>query len=130
MVNDYAIGGGDVLHDQCDLTHASDDETVGQRGQKVGSVDDGDGAGLLAEMVGQKRAREIWYLCRQYTADEAFDMGLVNKVVPLAELEATTIEWCEEILAKSPTALRFLKASFNAATDGLAGLQQMGGDAT
>ena len=130
MVNGYAIGGGHVLHVVCDLTIASDNATFGQTGPKVGSFDAGYGAGLLAEMVGQKRAREIWYLCRQYTADEAFDMGLVNKVVPLAELEATTIEWCEEILAKSPTALRFLKASFNAATDGLAGLQQMGGDAT
>jgi len=130
MVNGYAIGGGHVLHVVCDLTIASDNATFGQTGPKVGSFDAGYGAGLLAEMVGQKRAREIWYLCRQYTADEAFDMGLVNKVVPLAELEATTVEWCEEILAKSPTALRFLKASFNAATDGLAGLQQMGGDAT
>ena len=130
MVNGYAIGGGHVLHVVCDLTIASENATFGQTGPKVGSFDAGYGAGLLAEMVGQKRAREIWYLCRQYTAAEAYEMGLVNKVVPLEQLEATTVEWCEEILAKSPTALRFLKASFNAATDGLAGLQQMGGDAT
>src|SRR5699024_1939268 len=109
---------------------ASENATFGQTGPKVGSFDAGYGAGLLAEMVGQKRAREIWYLCRQYTAAEAYEMGLVNKVVPLEQLEATTVEWCDEILAKSPTALRFLKASFKAATDGLAGLQQMGGDAT
>lgn len=130
MVNGYAIGGGHVLHVVCDLTIASENATFGQTGPKVGSFDAGYGAGLLAEMVGQKRAREIWYLCRQYTAAEAYEMGLVNKVVPLEQLEATTVEWCDEILAKSPTALRFLKASFNAATDGLAGLQQMGGDAT
>ena len=130
MVNGYAIGGGHVLHVVCDLTIASENATFGQTGPKVGSFDAGYGAGLLAEMVGQKRAREIWYLCRQYTAAEAYEMGLVNKVVPLEQLEATTVEWCDEILAKSPTALRFLKASFNAATDGLAGLQQMGVEAT
>jgi len=130
MVSGYAIGGGHVLHVVCDLTIAADNAIFGQTGPKVGSFDAGYGAGLLAEMVGQKRAREIWYLCRQYNAEEAYEMGLVNKVVPLAELEAETVQWCAEILEKSPTALRFLKASFNAATDGLAGLQQFGGDAT
>ncbi|WP_217589119.1 1,4-dihydroxy-2-naphthoyl-CoA synthase [Lentibacillus saliphilus] len=129
-VSGYAIGGGHVLHIVCDLTIAADNAIFGQTGPKVGSFDAGYGAGLLAEMVGQKRAREIWYLCRQYNADEAYEMGMVNKVVPLDQLEAETLQWCEEILQKSPTALRFMKASFNAATDGLAGLQQMGGDAT
>ncbi|MUV39251.1 1,4-dihydroxy-2-naphthoyl-CoA synthase [Lentibacillus sp. JNUCC-1] len=126
MVSGYAIGGGHVLHVVCDLTIAADNAIFGQTGPKVGSFDAGYGAGLLAEMVGQKRAREIWYLCRQYSADEAYEMGMVNKVVPLDELETETLQWCEDILQKSPTALRFLKASFNAATDGLAGLQQMG----
>lgn len=130
MVSGYAIGGGHVLHIVCDLTIAADNAVFGQTGPKVGSFDAGYGAGLLAEMVGQKRAREIWYLCRQYSAEEAYEMGMVNKVVPLENLEQVTLEWCYEILGKSPTALRFLKASFNAATDGLAGLQQMGGDAT
>ena len=130
MVSGYAIGGGHVLHVVCDLTIAADNAIFGQTGPKVGSFDAGYGAGLLAEMVGQKRAREIWFLCRQYNADEAYEMGLVNKVVPLDQLEAETVQWCKEILEKSPTALRFLKASFNAATDGLAGLQQFGGDAT
>ena len=130
MVAGYAIGGGHVLHVVCDLTIAADNAIFGQTGPKVGSFDAGYGAGLLAEMVGQKRAREIWYLCRQYNAQEAYEMGLVNKVVPYEKLEEETLQWCEEILEKSPTALRFLKASFNAATDGLAGLQQMGGDAT
>ncbi|HIS29245.1 MAG TPA: 1,4-dihydroxy-2-naphthoyl-CoA synthase [Candidatus Avamphibacillus intestinigallinarum] len=130
MVSGYAVGGGHVLHVVCDLTIAADNAIFGQTGPKVGSFDAGYGAGLLAEMVGQKRAREIWFLCRQYNAEEAYEMGLVNKVVPLDELETETIQWCSEILEKSPTALRFLKASFNAATDGLAGLQQMGGDAT
>jgi len=130
MVAGYAIGGGHVLHIVSDLTIAADNAVFGQTGPKVGSFDAGYGAGLLAEMVGQKRAREIWYLCRQYSAEEAYEMGMVNKVVPLADLEKETLQWCEEILEKSPTALRFLKASFNAATDGLAGLQQMGGDAT
>ncbi len=130
MVSGYAIGGGHVLHVVCDLTIAADNAIFGQTGPKVGSFDAGYGAGLLAEMVGQKKAREIWYLCRQYNAEEALQMGLVNTVVPLDKLEEETIKWCEEILEKSPTALRFLKASFNAATDGLAGLQQMGGDAT
>ncbi|MDY0393140.1 1,4-dihydroxy-2-naphthoyl-CoA synthase [Virgibacillus halophilus] len=130
MVSGYAIGGGHVLHVVCDLTIAADNAIFGQTGPKVGSFDAGYGAGLLAEMVGQKRAREIWYLCRQYNAEEAYEMGMVNKVVPLDKLEEETLQWCSEILEKSPTALRFLKASFNAATDGLAGLQQMGGDAT
>ncbi|GGA76444.1 1,4-dihydroxy-2-naphthoyl-CoA synthase [Ornithinibacillus halotolerans] len=130
MVAGYAIGGGHVLHVVCDLTIAADNAKFGQTGPKVGSFDAGYGAGLLAEMVGQKRAREIWYLCRQYNAEEAYEMGMVNKVVPLEKLEEETLLWCEEILEKSPTALRFLKASFNAATDGLAGLQQFGGDAT
>src|SRR5699024_8711164 len=115
MVVGYAIEGGHVLHIVCDLTIAADNAVFGQTGPKVGSIDAGYGAGLLAEMVGQKRAREIWYLCRQYSAEEAYDMGLVNKVVPLEQLEAETLQWCEEILEKSPTALRFLKASFNAA---------------
>lgn len=130
MVKGYAIGGGHVLHVVCDLTIAADNAIFGQTGPKVGSFDAGYGAGLLAEIVGQKRAREIWYLCRQYNAQEAYEMGLINKVVPLERVEEETLKWCEEILEKSPTALRFLKASFNAATDGLAGLQQFGGDAT
>ncbi|MDR6226720.1 1,4-dihydroxy-2-naphthoyl-CoA synthase [Desmospora profundinema] len=130
MVSGYAIGGGHVLHVVCDLTIAADNAIFGQTGPKVGSFDAGYGAGYLARIVGHKKAREIWYLCRQYNAQEALDMGLVNTVVPLEKLEEETIQWCEEILEKSPTALRFLKASFNADTDGLAGLQQMGGDAT
>src|SRR5690554_4142907 len=130
MVAGYAIGGGHVLHLVCDLTIAADNAIFGQTGPKVGSFDAGYGAGLLARTVGQKKAREIWFLCRQYDAEEALQMGLVNTVVPLDKLEEETIKWCEEILEKSPAALRFLKASFNAATDGLAGLQQMGGDAT
>ncbi|ASN04912.1 1,4-dihydroxy-2-naphthoyl-CoA synthase [Virgibacillus necropolis] len=130
MVSGYAIGGGHVLHLVCDLTIAADNAVFGQTGPKVGSFDAGYGAGLLARTVGQKKAKEIWYLCRQYSADEALDMGLINTVVPLEELETETMQWCTEILEKSPTALRFLKASFTADTDGLAGLQQMGGDAT
>ncbi|ENH97121.1 dihydroxynaphthoic acid synthetase [Gracilibacillus halophilus YIM-C55.5] len=130
MVSGYAIGGGHVLHVVCDLTIAADNAIFGQTGPKVGSFDAGYGAGLLANIVGQKKAREIWYLCRQYSAEEALDMGLVNTVVPVDKLEEETVQWCEEILEKSSTALRFLKASFNADTDGLAGLQQMGGDAT
>ncbi|MFD1396338.1 1,4-dihydroxy-2-naphthoyl-CoA synthase [Kroppenstedtia eburnea] len=130
MVSGYAIGGGHVLHVVCDLTIAADNAIFGQTGPKVGSFDAGYGAGYLARIVGHKKAREIWYLCRQYNAQEALDMGLVNTVVPLEKLEEETIQWCEEILEKSPTALRFLKASFNADTDGLAGLQQLGGDAT
>ncbi|SDY02965.1 1,4-dihydroxy-2-naphthoyl-CoA synthase [Salimicrobium album] len=130
MVSGYAIGGGHVLHVVCDLTIAADNAVFGQTGPKVGSFDAGYGAGLLARIVGHKKAREIWYLCRQYSAEEAEKMGLVNTVVPLEQLEEETLQWCKEMLEKSPTALRFLKASFNADTDGLAGLQQMGGDAT
>ncbi len=130
MVNGYAIGGGHVLSILCDLTIAADTAKFGQTGPKVGSFDAGYGAGYLAAIVGQKKAREIWYLCRQYTAQEAFDMGLVNKVVPFDELEAECVSWAREMLQLSPTALRFMKASFNAATDGLAGLQQLAGDAT
>lgn len=130
MVAGYAIGGGNVLQVVCDLTIAADNAIFGQTGPKVGSFDGGYGAGLLANIVGQKKAREIWYLCRQYTAQEALEMGLVNKVVPLEQLEDETVKWCEEILEKSPTAIRFLKAAFNASTDGLAGLQQLAGDAT
>ncbi len=126
----YAIGGGHVLHIVCDLTIAADNAIFGQTGPKVGSFDAGYGAGYLARIVGHKKAREIWFLCRQYNAQEALDMGLVNTVVPLEKLEEETVKWCEEILEKSPTALRFLKASLNADTDGLAGLQQFGGDAT
>ncbi|WP_411953708.1 1,4-dihydroxy-2-naphthoyl-CoA synthase [Alkalibacillus sp. S2W] len=130
MVSGYAIGGGHVLHVVCDLTIAADNAVFGQTGPKVGSFDAGYGAGLLARIVGHKKAREIWYLCRQYGAEEAREMGLVNTVAPVDKLEEETIQWCNEMLEKSPTALRFLKASFNADTDGLAGLQQMGGDAT
>ena len=130
MVNGYAIGGGHVLHIVCDLTIASENAKFGQTGPKVGSFDAGYGAGYLARLVGHKKAREIWYLCRQYTAKEALDMGLVNAVVPFEELEEETVNWAEEILQHSPMALRFLKASFNADTDGLAGLQQFAGDAT
>ena len=130
MVAGYAIGGGHVLHIVCDLTIAADNAVFGQTGPKVGSFDAGYGSGYLARIVGHKKAREIWYLCRQYNAEQALDMGLVNTVVPLDQLEAETIQWCEEMLEKSPTALRFLKAAMNADTDGLAGLQQMAGDAT
>ena len=130
MVNGYAIGGGHVLHIVCDLTIASENAKFGQTGPKVGSFDAGYGAGYLARLVGHKKAREIWYLCRQYTAKEALEMGLVNTVVPFEQLEEETVKWAEEILQHSPMALRFLKASFNADTDGLAGLQQFAGDAT
>ena len=130
MVAGYAIGGGHVLHLVCDLTIAADNAVFGQTGPIVGSFDAGYGATLLARVVGHKKAREIWYLCRQYTAAEALEMGLVNKVVPIAHLEDETVRWADEILQKSPTALRFLKAAFNADTDGLAGIQQLAGDAT
>lgn len=130
MVAGYAIGGGHVLHVVCDLTIAAENAIFGQTGPKVGSFDAGYGSGYLARIVGHKKAREIWYLCRQYNAQEALDMGLVNKVVPLEQLEAETVQWCREILEKSPTAIRFLKAAMNADTDGLAGLQQFAGDAT
>jgi naphthoate synthase len=130
MVAGFAIGGGHVLHIVCDLTIAADNAVFGQTGPRVGSFDAGYGATLLARIVGHKKAREIWYLCRQYDAQQALDMGLVNTVVPLAQLEEETVTWCREMLAMSPTALRFLKASFNADTDGLAGIQQLAGDAT
>ena len=130
MVKGYAIGGGHVLHIVCDFTIAADNAIFGQTGPKVGSFDGGYGAGYLARIVGHKKAREIWFLCRQYNAQEAMDMGLVNTVVPLEQVEEETIKWCEEILGKSPMALRFLKAAFNADTDGLAGIQQLAGDAT
>ncbi|MGC1513534.1 MAG: 1,4-dihydroxy-2-naphthoyl-CoA synthase [Acidimicrobiales bacterium] len=130
MVAGYAIGGGHVLHIVCDLTIAADNARFGQTGPKVGSFDGGYGSGLLARHVGQKKAREIWFLCRQYDAQEALDMGLVNTVVPLDRLEDETVQWCREMLALSPLALRMIKASMNAADDGLAGIQQLAGDAT
>lgn len=130
MVAGWAIGGGHVLHVICDLTIAADNAKFGQTGPIVGSFDGGFGASYLARLVGQKKAREIWYLCEQYDAQEALDMGLVNKVVPLAELEATTVAWCNKILEKSPLALRMLKRAFNAELDGQAGLQALAGDAT
>ncbi|MGH7961690.1 MAG: 1,4-dihydroxy-2-naphthoyl-CoA synthase [Candidatus Binatia bacterium] len=130
MVAGYAIGGGHVLHIVCDLTIAADNARFGQTGPKVGSFDAGYGSTLLARIVGHKKAREIWYLCRQYNAQQALDMGLVNAVVPVEQLEEETVRWAREILEKSPIALRFLKAAFNADTDGLAGLQQLAGDAT
>lgn len=130
VVAGYAIGGGHVLHLICDLTIAADNAIFGQTGPKVGSFDAGYGATYLARVVGQKKAREIWYLCRQYGAPEALAMGLVNAVVPLDQLEETAVQWAREILEKSPIALRFLKAAFNADTDGQAGLQQLAGDAT
>jgi naphthoate synthase len=130
MVAGFAIGGGHVLHVVCDLTIAADNARFGQTGPRVGSFDGGYGAGLLARMVGHKKAREIWYLCEQYDADEALRMGLVNKVVPLDELEEATVAWANRILEMSPLALRMLKAAFNADTDGLAGIQQLAGDAT
>src|SRR5947209_2201386 len=129
MVAGYAIGGGHVLHVVCDLTIAADNARFGQTGPKVGSFDGGFGAGLLAEQIGQKRAKEIWFLCRQYDAQRAYEMGLVNAVVPLERLEEETVQWCREMLALSPFALRLLKASFNAGEDGLAGIQQLAHDA-
>ena len=130
MVAGYAVGGGHVLHVVCDLTIAADNARFGQTGPKVGSFDGGYGSGLLARSVGQKKAREIWFLCDEYDAQEALDMGLVNKVVPLEQLEIETVAWCKRMLDHSPLALRMLKASFNAADDGLAGIQQLAGDAT
>ena len=130
MVAGWAVGGGHVLHVVCDLTVAADNAKFGQTGPMVGSFDGGYGAGLLAAHVGQKKAREIWFMTRQYNAQEALDMGLVNIVVPIAELEAETVSWCREMLRNSPLALRLLKASLNAADDGLAGVQQLAGDAT
>ncbi|UCF66294.1 MAG: 1,4-dihydroxy-2-naphthoyl-CoA synthase [Acidobacteriota bacterium] len=130
MVAGYAIGGGHVLHLVCDLTIAADNARFGQTGPLVGSFDGGYGASYLARCVGQKKAREIWFLCRQYNAEQALSMGLVNTVVPLDRLEGETIAWCRRILELSPTALRLLKAAFNADCDGQAGLQQLAGDAT
>jgi naphthoate synthase len=130
MVAGYAIGGGHVLHVVCDLTIAADNARFGQTGPRVGSFDGGYGSGLLARSVGQKKAREIWFLCRQYDAQEALAMGLVNTVVPLAQLEVETVQWCREMLSHSAIALRMIKASCNAADDGLAGIQQLAGDAT
>jgi naphthoate synthase len=129
MVAGYAIGGGHVLHLVCDLTIAADNARFGQTGPKVGSFDGGFGASLLASMVGPKKAKEIWFLCRQYDAQQALDMGLVNTVVPLDRLEEETVQWCREMLALSPFALRLLKASFHAAEDGFAGIQQLAHDA-
>jgi naphthoate synthase len=129
MVAGYAIGGGHVLHVVCDLTIAADNARFGQSGPRVGSFDGGYGASILAAQIGQKRAKEIWFLCRQYDARQALEWGLVNTVVPLAELERETVTWCREMLALSPFALRLLKASFNAAEDGFAGLQQLAHDA-
>ena len=130
MVAGYAIGGGHVLHVVCDLTIASDCAIFGQTGPKVGSFDGGFGASFLARLVGQKKAREIWYLCRQYSAQEALDMGLINAIAPYEELETLTLEWCHTILSHSPLALRCLKAAFTADCDGQAGLQQLAGNAT
>lgn len=130
MVAGYAIGGGQVLHLICDLTIAADNARFGQTGPRVGSFDAGLGAGLLARTVGLKRAKEIWFLCRQYNAEQALAMGLVNAVVPLARLEEETLAWCREMLQLSPTALRALKAAFNADTDGLAGIQELAGNTT
>jgi len=130
MVAGYAIGGGHVLHLVCDLTIAADNAVFGQTGPRVGSFDGGFGASYLARVVGQKKAREIWFLCRRYGAKEALAMGLVNAVVPLAELETETLRWCREMLANSPMALRCLKAAFNADCDGQAGLQELAGCAT
>ncbi|HEY7151725.1 MAG TPA: 1,4-dihydroxy-2-naphthoyl-CoA synthase [Solirubrobacterales bacterium] len=130
MVAGYAVGGGHILHLVCDLTIAADNARFGQTGPRVGSFDGGFGAGLLARNVGVKRAKEIWFLCRLYGAEEALDMGLVNAVVPLSDLERETVAWCREMSSLSPLSLRLLKASFNAAEDGLSGLQQLSHDAT
>ena len=130
LVAGYAIGGGHVLHVICDLTLAAENAVFGQTGPKVGSFDGGFGASYLASIVGQKKAREIWYLCRQYSAREALDMGLVNAVVPVEALEAEGWRWAQEILAKSPLAIRLLKSAFNAAVDGQAGIQELAGNAT
>jgi naphthoate synthase len=130
MVAGYAVGGGHVLHVVCDLSIAADNAIFGQTGPKVGSFDGGFGSGLLARNIGQKRTREIWFLCRQYDAERAYEMGLVNQVVELENLEIETVQWCTEMLEMSPLALRMVKASCNAADDGLAGIQQLAGDAT
>lgn len=130
MVKGWSIGGGNVLQLVCDLTIAADNAKFGQTGPKVGSFDAGYGSGYLARVIGHKKAKEVWFLCRQYGAQEALEMGWVNTVVPLAEVEETTMQWCDEMLTKSPTALRLIKAAMNADTDGLAGIQQLAGDAT
>jgi naphthoate synthase len=130
MVNGYAIGGGHVLHVVCDLSIASENARFGQTGPKVGSFDAGFGSSYLARHVGQKKAREIWFLCEQYTATEALEMGLVNKVVPLEQLEDTTVEWCNKIMKHSPIALRMIKSGLNAELDGQAGIQELAGNAT
>ena len=130
MVAGYAMGGGHVLHICCDLSIAADNARFGQTGPKVGSFDGGYGSGLLARQIGQKRSREVWFLCRQYGAEQAYEWGLVNQVVPLADLEEETMAWAREMLTMSPLALRMLKASHNAVDDGLAGIQQLAGDAT
>lgn len=130
MVAGYAIGGGHVLHLMCDLTIAADNAVFGQTGPKVGSFDGGYGASYMARIVGQKKAREIWYLCRQYDAYQALEMGLVNTVVPIEQLEEETVQWCREILANSPMAIRCLKSALNADCDGQAGLQELAGNAT
>jgi len=130
MVAGYAIGGGHVLHMMCDLTIAADNARFGQTGPRVGSFDGGYGAAYMARIIGQKKAREVWFLCRQYDAQQALDMGLVNAVVPYEQLEAETVQWCREMLANSPMALRCLKAALNADCDGQAGLQELAGNAT
>jgi naphthoate synthase len=130
MVAGYAIGGGHVLHVLCDMTIAADNARFGQVGPKVGSFDGGFGSSYLAHIVGQKKAREIWFMCRQYSAQQALDMGLVNVVVPYEDLKSTTIEWCRTLLSHSPTALSCLKASFNADIDGQSGIQELAGLAT
>lgn len=130
MVNGYAIGGGHVLHVVCDLSIASDNAIFGQTGPKVGSFDAGFGSSYLARIVGQKKAREIWFLCRQYSAQEALEMGLVNTVVPFDQLEDETVKWCKEMMNHSPLALRMIKAGLNAELDGQAGIQEIAGDAT
>lgn len=130
MVNGYAIGGGHVLHVVCDLTIASENARFGQTGPRVGSFDAGFGSSYLARCVGQKRAREIWFMCRQYTAQEAYEMGMVNKVVPLERLEDEVVEWAETMMLHSPLALRMIKAGLNAELDGQAGIQELAGDAT
>ncbi|MBC1521162.1 1,4-dihydroxy-2-naphthoyl-CoA synthase [Listeria aquatica] len=130
MVAGWSIGGGNVLQLVCDITIAADNAKFGQTGPNVGSFDAGYGSGYLARVIGHKKAKEVWFMCRQYTADEALEMGWINTVVPLAELETETLSWAKEMLKKSPTALRFIKAAFNADTDGLAGIQQLAGDAT
>ena len=130
MVSGFAVGGGHILHLMCDITIAADNAQFGQTGPRVGSFDGGYGASYMARIVGQKKAREIWFLCRLYNAAQALDMGLVNKVVPYEQLESETVQWCREILANSPMAIRCLKAALNADCDGQAGLQELAGNAT